>query len=69
MQIEIDPDVCRLAVFTQNNYPASRLVPITEGFSAVGGILWKRYGREENAPVTLSQVTLPVETAPADASQ
>lgn len=62
MTILVDPDLEQAARLFQENFPASRLVALSEALAAISPVLWGRYGRDEIAPASLL-VTL-VDQAP-----
>lgn len=50
MSIVLDEDVVSAAKLLQSQFPAAKLVSISEAVAALAPVIWGRYPREEVAP-------------------
>lgn len=69
MQIETDPDVKAAAEFLQENFAATKLVPIVEALAALAPLLWGRYDREVVTTLELRAPSFFAARTPTNASQ
>jgi hypothetical protein len=68
MKVDLNPNVAEVALFMQQRFMASELVPLAHAISTLAPVLWGKRGGEAIGPIGFLSATLPVEQEPAASS-